>query len=98
MASMQGHVPGPPQPHLPLGFAPYVGYLATREPRPFDDRPPAEPGTDEGGDHPPLDLFDDLGPWERTQRPLFKAMAVVLSLSLVLAGLGTVVELLFAAR
>jgi hypothetical protein len=95
---MQGHLPGPPQPHVPLGFAPYVGYLATREPRPLEDRPPAEAGPDAGGDYPPLDLFDDLGPWEPMRRPLFKATAVVLSLSLVLAGLGTVVEVLVAGR
>jgi hypothetical protein len=98
---MQGHLPGPPQPHVPLGLAPYVGYLATREPRPLDDRPPAEPGPEEGrddGDYPPLDFFDDVGPWEPMRRPLFKATAVVLSFSLLLAGLGTVVDLLLAGR
>jgi hypothetical protein len=95
---MQGHLPGPPQPHFPIGVAPFVGYIATREPRPFEDRPPAEPGADDLGDDPRLDFFDDIGPWERTHRPLFKATAVVLSLSLVLAGVGTVVELLLAGR
>jgi hypothetical protein len=95
---MQGHLPGPPQPHFPEGLAPFVGYIATREPRPFDDRPPGEPGAEYGGDHPPLDQFDDVGDWEPMHRPLFKAMAVVLSLSLVLAGLGTVVELLFSGH
>jgi hypothetical protein len=95
---MQGHLPGPPQPHIPNGFAPFVGYMATREPRPLDDRAPAEPGPEEGGDYPPLDLFDDVGAWEPMHRPLFKATAVVLSLSLVVAGLGTVVELLFAGH
>ena len=23
---MQGHVPGPPQPHLPVGLSPVIGY------------------------------------------------------------------------
>jgi hypothetical protein len=95
---MQGHLPGPPQPHVPYGLAPFVGYLATREPRPLDDRPPAEPGPEEGGDYPPLSFFDDVGDWEPMHRPLFKATAVVLSLSLVLAGLGTVVDLLLAGH
>jgi hypothetical protein len=95
---MQGHLPGPPQPHFPTGLAPYVGYLATREPRPFDDRPPAEGSGDENGDYPALDQFDDLGSWERIHPPLFKAIAVVVSLSLVLAGLGTVVQLLLAGH
>ena len=94
---MQGHLPGPPQPHFPTGFAPYVGYLATREPRPFDDRPPADGDDRDAGDYPTLDQFDDVGEWEPMHRPLFKATAVVLSLSLVLAGLGTVDELLLSA-
>jgi hypothetical protein len=77
-----------------------VGYLATREPRPFDDPPPAERGggEEEGGAYPALDQFDDVGAWEPMHRPLFKAMAVVLSLCLVLAGLGTVVQLLLAGH
>ena len=65
--SVQGHVPGPPQPHFPEGLAPFIGYLATREPRPLDERVPYEPawasrkgdgGVDRAGD---LDLGDDLG-------------------------------------
>jgi hypothetical protein len=95
---MQGHLPGPPQPHVPIGFAPFIGYIATREPRPVDDRVPVDPGSAEFGDYPPLDEFDDIGDWEPIHRPLFKATAVVLSLSLVLAGLSTVVDLLFAGH
>jgi hypothetical protein len=95
---MQGHLPGPPQPHFPIGVAPYVGYIATREPRPYDDRPPAEPVAEELGDDPALDYFDDVGDWAPMHRPLFKALAVVLSLSLVLAGVGTVVELLLVGH
>jgi hypothetical protein len=95
---MQGHLPGPPQPHFPTGLAPYVGYLATREPRPYDDRPPAEGSLEEAGDYPRLDQFDDVGEWERMHRPLLKATAVVLSLCLVLAGVSTVVELLLGSH
>jgi hypothetical protein len=95
---MQGHLPGPPQPHFPNGLAPFVGYIATREPRPLDERVPIEAGPSEGGDYPPLDEFDDLGEWEPIHRPFFKATAVIVSVSLMLAGLGTVIELVLAGR
>jgi hypothetical protein len=94
---MQGHIPGPPQPHFPNGLGPFIGYIATREPRPLDDRPPNEAGWAEAPDGM-LDEFDDVGDWEPMHRPLIKVTAVVLSASLVLAGLGTVVDLLFGAR
>ncbi len=97
MCRMQGHVPGPPQPHFPAGLAPFVGYLATREPRPLEDRPPEEPGwADEDGYS--LDQFDDLGDWEPMRRPILKVMAVIVSFSLVLAGLGTVLEVILAGH
>jgi hypothetical protein len=93
---MQGHVPGPPQPHFPSGLAPFIGYIATREPRPLDDRAPAEP---EWGDAPEgvLDEFDDVGDWEPMHRPIIKVTAVVVSMSLVIAGVGTVLDLLLSA-
>jgi hypothetical protein len=94
---MLGHVPGPPQPHFPDGLAPFIGYLATREPRPFDDRPPEEPAWGDADDTE-LDQFADVGEWERTHRPLVQVMAVIVSLSLVVAGLGTVLEILFSAH
>jgi hypothetical protein len=94
---MQGHLPGPPQPHFPDGLAPFVGYIATREPRPLEDRPPGEPGWADGGDYS-LDQFDDLGDWEPMHHPLFKLMAVVVSVSLLLAGVGTVLEVVLAGR
>lgn|GEM_PF-2494883 len=93
MDPMQGHIPGPPQPHFPNGLGPFIGYIATREPRPLDDRPPNEPGWAVAPDGV-LDEFDDVGDWEPMHRPLIKVTAVVLSASLVLAGLGTVVDLL----
>ena len=84
---MQGHVPGPPQPHFPQGLGPFIGYLATREPRPLDDRPPEEPAWADA-DGALLDQFADVGDWEPMHRPLVKVMAVIVSVSLVVAGIG----------
>ncbi|HVT42607.1 MAG TPA: hypothetical protein VHD39_06440 [Acidimicrobiales bacterium] len=90
-------MPGPPHPHFPDGLGPFIGYLATREPRPLGERPVAEPGFDEV-DGCALDEFDDVGEWEPMHRPLIQAVAVIVSISLVLAGLSTVLELLVSAR
>jgi len=94
---MHGHLPGPPRPHFPEGLAPIIGYMATREPRPFDDRPPQEPAWAEGDDGV-LDQFADVGEWEPMHRPLMKATAVIVSLSLLVAGVSTVLELLLTAH
>jgi hypothetical protein len=94
---MQGHVPVPPQPHFPEGLGPFIGYVATREPRPLGERPPSEPGCEEAEDGL-LDEFDDIGDWEPMHRPLIKVMAVLVSLSLVVAGVGTVLELLLSSH
>lgn len=96
---MLGHVPGPPQPHFPEGLAPFVGYLATREPRPLDDRAPEEAAwTDGDAEDLALDQFADVGAWEPMHRPLMQVMAVIVSISLVVAGVGTVLEILLSAR
>jgi hypothetical protein len=94
---MQGHVPGPPEPHFPQGLGPFIGYLATRESRPLDDRPPEEPARLDADDAL-LDQFADVGDWEPMHRPLIKVMAVIVSVSLVVAGVGTVLEVLLSAR
>ncbi len=94
---MQGHVPVPPQPHFPEGLGPFIGYLAIREPRPLDDRPPEEPAWADA-DGTVLDQFADVGDWEPMHRPLVKVMAVIVSASLVVAGVGTVLEVLLSAR
>jgi hypothetical protein len=94
---MQGHLPGPPQPHFPEGLAPFIGYMATREPRPLDDRPPLEPAWAES-DELELDQFADVGDWEPMHRPLIKVIAVILSVSLLLAGVGTVLEVLLSVH
>jgi hypothetical protein len=39
---MQGHLPVPPQPHVPVGLSLVIGYLATREPQPLEERAPVE--------------------------------------------------------
>ncbi len=95
---MQGHVPGPPpQPHFPVGLGAFIGYVATREPRPLDDRPPQEPGwADEDGYA--LDVFDDVGDWEPMHRPLVKVLAIIVSVSLLVGGVGTVLEILLSSR
>ena len=94
---MQGHVPPPPQPHFPEGLGPFIGYVATREPRPLDARAPAEPGYGEV-DESALDVFDDVGEWEPMHRPLIQVTAVILSVSLVVAGVGTVLEVLLSSH
>jgi hypothetical protein len=94
---MQGHVPVPPQPHFPEGLGPFLGYVATREPRPLDERPPEEAAW-AGADGTVLDQFADVGDWEPMHRPLMQVMAVIVSLSLVVAGVGTVLEILLSAR
>jgi hypothetical protein len=94
---MQGHVPVPPQPHFPDGLGPFIGYVATREPRPLGERPPSEPGYDDV-DGSALDEFDDVGDWEPMHRPLIQVTAVIVSFSLLVAGVGTVLELLLASH
>jgi len=94
---MQGHLPGPRQPHFPEGLAPFIGYLATREPAPLNDRPAQEPAWADGEDLS-LDALADVGDWEPMHRPLVKVMAVVVSVSLVVAAVGTVLEVLLSAH
>ena len=43
-------------------------------------------------------MFDDVGDWEPMHRPLIKVTAVILSVSLVVAGVGTILEVLLTAR
>jgi len=95
---MHGHLPGPPpQPSFPVGLGPFIGYVATREPRPLDDRAPQEPGwADEDGYE--LDMFDDVGDWEPMHRPLTRAIAVVVAISLLVGGVSTVLELVLSAH
>ena len=95
---MQGHLPGPPQPHFPEGLAPFIGYLATRESRPLDERVPQEPGWADADAEFGLDDFDDVGEWEPMHRPLIRVTAVIVSISLLAAAVGTVLEVLLTAH
>ena len=96
---MQGHLPGPPQPHFPEGLGPFIGYVATREPSPLDERVPEEAGwVDDPEALDALGEFDDVGEWEPSHRPLVKVMAVIVAFSLMIAGVGTVLEVLLSAR
>ncbi len=94
---MQGHLPGPPQPQFPVGLGAFIGYVATREPRPLDERPPEEPAWADANGYA-LDMFDDVGEWEPMHRPLIKVMAVIVSISLLVAGVSTVLDLLLVSR
>ncbi len=85
---MQGHVPVPPQPHEPIGIAPVLGYLATREPQPLEGRDPVQP------DWLDEDLYDEE--WGPRHSRLIRVTALVLSISLVIAGLSTVLDLILA--
>ena len=68
-----------------------------REPRPLDDRPPEEAAWADA-DGTVLDQFADVGEWEPMHRPLMQVMAVIVSISLVVAGVGTVLEILLSAH
>jgi hypothetical protein len=94
---MLGHVPGPPQPHFPEGLSPFIGYVATRAPRPLDDIALEEAAGCDVEDAE-LDQFADVGDWEPMHRPLVRVMAVIVSISMVVAGVGTVLEILLSAR
>lgn len=87
---MQGHLPGPPQPHVPISLAPFIGYMATREPQPLEERTPEEPEWWED------DVYAES--WGRRHPPLVRVVAAVLSVCLVVAGVGTVLELVLTAR
>jgi hypothetical protein len=86
---MQGHLPVPPQPPVPDGLAPIIGYIATREPQPLEDRVPAAREWWEIDD-------DDEEEWAPRHSRVIKVTALVVSVSLLLAGLGTVVELVLS--
>jgi hypothetical protein len=88
---MQGHLPPPPQPHVPIGLGPIIGYVATREPQPLEERDPVEPEWWE---------FDDVDEeeWRPRRSRVMKATAIVVSVSLLAAGVGTVLEIVLSAH
>jgi hypothetical protein len=86
---MQGHLPVPPQPHIPVGLSPVIGYIATREPQPLEERAPVEREWWE---------IDDDGEWPSERPRVIRVTAIVLSLSLLVAGVGSVIGAVFAAH
>jgi hypothetical protein len=91
--SMQGHLPVPPQPHVPIGLAPVIGYIATREPQPLEERAPVQPEWWEMDDED-----GDWGEWSTRRPAVMKVTAIVVSVSLLLAGLGTLLDVVLSAR
>jgi hypothetical protein len=88
---MQGHLPVPPQPHVPIGLAPVIGYLATREPQPLETMTPVARDW--------WDIDDDEDEEWPSHRPVvMKVTAIVVSVALLLAGLGTVLDVVLSAR
>jgi hypothetical protein len=85
---MQGHLPTPPQPQLPIGLSPIIGYAATREPSPLETRAPGEP------DWLDADIYDEE--WGPGHSRAFRVVAVVICASLVLGGLSTVLDLILS--
>ena len=86
---MQGHLPVPPQPHFPDGLAPVIGYIATREPQPLEERAPVEREWWE---------MEDDEEWPSRRPRLFKVTAIVVSASLILAGVGTILGAVLEAH
>jgi hypothetical protein len=87
---MQGHVPVPPQTPFPAGLAPVIGYIATREPQPLEDRVPVERDW--------WEIDDEEEEWPARRSRVVRVTAVVVSLSLVVAGIGTLLDIVLGAR
>jgi hypothetical protein len=87
---MRGHVPVPPHTPFPAGLAPVIGYIATREPQPLEDRVPVERDWRE--------LHDEADEGPARHSRVVRVTAVVVSLSLVVAGIGTLLDIVLGAR
>jgi hypothetical protein len=87
---MHGPVPAPPPPHVPVGLSPIIGYVATREPEPLA----------EGASEAPewWDEDDYAEPWGTGHPPVVKLTTAVLALCLIVAGVGTLLEIILASR
>jgi hypothetical protein len=87
---MQGHIPVPPQPQFPAGLAPVIGYIATREPQPLEDRVPVERDW--------WEIDDEEEEWPARHTRVIRVTAVVVSLSLLVAGVGTLLDIVLGAH
>jgi hypothetical protein len=79
---MQGHLPVPQQPHVPVDLSAAVGYIATREPQPLEERTPLEREWWE---------TDDEEGWPSQRPRVIRLTAIVVSVALLVAGVGTVI-------
>jgi hypothetical protein len=87
---MHGPLHGPPSPQVPVGLSPILGYMATREPEPLADLESDLPQW--------WDEEDYAEPWGTGHPPVVKITAAVLALCLVVAGVGTLLEIILASR
>jgi hypothetical protein len=87
---MLGHQPVPPQPHFPIGLSPVIGYMATREPQPLEEMTPVEREW--------WEIEDEEEEWPSRRPRVIRVTAIVVSISLLMAGLGTVLEVVLSAR
>lgn len=86
---MQGHLPVPPQPHLPVGLSPVIGFIATCERQPLEEQAPAEREWWE---------IDGDEEWPSRQPRVIRVTAIVVSISLLVAGVGTILGAVLAAH
>jgi hypothetical protein len=77
---MQGHLPVPPQPHIPDGIAPLLGYMSMRQRQPLEELSPVEREWWE---------LDEDEEWPAQKPRAIKVTAVVVSICLAAAGVGT---------
>lgn len=86
---MQGHLPTPPGPHIPIGLSPLIGYVATRERQPLEERTPE-----------PLPWWeeDEVEEWGPRHPPMVRVTALILSMCLIVAGLSTVLDVLLSSH
>jgi hypothetical protein len=75
---MQGHLPTPPGPHIPIGLSP----LEDRDPEPREW----------------WEEDDEVDEWGPRHPPVVRVTAAVLALCLVVAGFGTVLEIVLSAH
>jgi len=83
-------VPGPSVPHEPIGGVPLLGYMAMRQAQPLEDRLPEDP------DWLDADIYDQ--PWGLGHSRFVKVTAIVVVVSMVVAGMSTVLDLILSSH
>jgi hypothetical protein len=74
---------------VPTGLAPVIGYIATREPQPLEERTPVEREWWE---------MDNAEEWPSRQPRVIRVTAIVVSLALLAAGIGSLLGAVLTAR